>query len=228
MVDFWGLVWEAVPTFLTHSSTAAWVQAIGSIATVVTAVVLWRLDRRRVAQDVERQTKEHLRRVIAGLRAEIESALTAAEVQEQTIKGGLAKLAVVLQRGQQVISHGQIPPEAMAVTDGIVYRAVAPEIGRLPPEIIESVTQFYGIARAVERMAAIGGSPLGKFEGALQMLPRLRMLGAWAIKSLDKFCDAGFAEGADIRLTDDEICALAKEVGYPLDQVLEELKQNCG
>jgi hypothetical protein len=103
-----------------------------------------------------------------------------------------------------------------------MYRQVAAELGRLPPELIQSVVLFYGLALDYGRFA--DGAPTA--EQALETIqgvaPRLKMYGAVVVKTLEKFEASSFRAEADIRPTQAEVKELAAKTGYPLDQILKE------
>ena len=52
--------------------------------------------------------------------------------------------------------------------------------------------------------------------------PRIRMKGAMVLLKLDKFRAAEFANDANLKPTREEIVAVSKKVGYPLNKILEE------
>lgn len=209
------------------SETApAWVQAIGSVAAIFVAIWVPARQRKNSLRDAaaERSLEnvEHLRRLTAGLRAEINEALDAARRREEAINGALAAVAEAVAAGAQVKRSGPITPGTMTITDAIIYRQVAAEIGRLPPDLIRSAVKFYALAFELVRVAEGASSALDAYKSVRGNLPGLRMHAALLIATLDKFESSGFVLTADIRPSRDEIHALAAKVGYPLDAVLKE------
>jgi hypothetical protein len=110
----------------------------------------------------------------------------------------------------------------MVVTDAIIYRQIASELGRFPPDIIKSVVQFYALSLELGRIADATPTAQRAYEMIQGSAPRLKMQAALVIKTLDKFEAAGFAVTANIRPTPDEIKELAAHTGYPLDQIASE------
>ncbi|HEV2303402.1 MAG TPA: hypothetical protein VGR91_17690, partial [Stellaceae bacterium] len=164
---------------------------------------------------------EHLRRLTAGLRAEIEAALEAAARQQSTIEQTITTVNSAVEAGA-TITHRPIQPGSLTLTDAIVYRQVAAEIGRFPPDVIRATVQFYASALEVGRLADAAPTALKAFEILKDLAPRLRMSAAMLIKTLEKFEATGFAAHASLRLAPAEVRELAKKVGYLLADVLKE------
>jgi hypothetical protein len=145
-----------MPPCLSDANTPAWVQAIGSVLAILVAVWLPAHQRSRSLGDIEadhaRQEKEHLKRLTAGLRAEINAALLAADRHQSAINPGLQRLEEARASGA-TIKNDPIQPGSMAVTDAIIYRQIASELGRLPPDLITSVVLFYTLALDYGRFA---------------------------------------------------------------------------
>jgi hypothetical protein len=213
-------------TWLSSPNTPAWVQAIGSVLAILVAV--WIPARQRVnsirdAQaERERQEKERRRSLTVGFRAEIDAALEASERQQFTIDRTLKNLEAAKARGAEIKGNNPIHPGSMVTTDAIVYRQVAAELARLPPELIKSIVLFYTLALDLGRLADGAPSAQGAYETLQGLLPRLRMHAALLIATLDKFEAAGFELAADIRPRPDEVKELAAKVGYPLEQIMKE------
>ena len=209
------------------SETApAWVQAVGSVVAILVAIWIPARQRRNALRDAAaerlRENVEHLRRLTAGLRAEINEALSVAHIREEAINGALAAVAEARAAGAQVTRSGPIAPGTMTITDAIIYRQVAAEVGRLPPDLIRSAVKFYALTFELARVADGAPSALDAYNAVRSNLPRVRMHAALLIKTLDKFEVAGFVPTAEIHPSHDEIRALAANVGYPLETVLRE------
>jgi hypothetical protein len=110
----------------------------------------------------------------------------------------------------------------MVLTDAIVYRQIAGELGRLPPELIKSVVMFYTLALDMGRLADGASTAQAAYESILGLAPRLKMNAAILLLRLDKFEGAGFRADADTRMNTDEFRKLAMDSGYPADQVLKD------
>ena len=110
----------------------------------------------------------------------------------------------------------------MTVTDAIVYRQIAAELDRLPPELITSVVLFYALVLDQGRMADAASTAEEAYKTIQSLAPRLKMYGALLINTMQKFETLGFAVDVDIRPTPAEVRELAASVGYPLDQIIKE------
>jgi hypothetical protein len=100
-------MWE----WLSKDAAPAWVQAIGSVAAILVAVAVpaWqRLSALRDAKiEKDRQEKELLRRLVTGLRAEVNAAMETAKRQQLAAEGALADLARARQAGV-TIARGDV------------------------------------------------------------------------------------------------------------------------
>lgn len=198
---------------------ASWVGAIGSAGALIAAVWLWRLDRAREHREEARKEKEHLRRLITGLRAEIVAAIEASKHQQEGVDGALAAAEQARKSGGVIVDRGPVRPGSMAITDAIIYCEVASELGRLPPEIIRHVVGFYARAREIGRFVEAAASAVSAYATVRDLAPRIRMGGAMCINALDKFERSGFSPDADLKPTLDEMREMAKQTGYPLDAI---------
>jgi len=108
------------------------------------------------------------------------------------------------------------------MTDAIVYRQMAAELGQLPLELIKSVVLFYSMALDLGRMADAASTAQMAYETIQSLAPRFKMNAALLITTLDKFEASGFSMDADIRPKPEEVRELAAKTGYPLEEVLRE------
>jgi hypothetical protein len=219
--------WPSNPT------AAAWVQAVSavvavcvSIVTIVVAVWIPARQRSKSIEDAQkertRQEKEHLRRLCAGLRAEVVAAQDVIKYREFSA-GQVTKLVEEGEkRGAKVIGNTKITPGSMTISDAIVYRQLAAEIGRLPPELTKTIVKFYADAFEVSRLADGAPSTQQACDVITSLATRLKMGAVMLLKTLDKFEAADFLANANIRLTQNDIRQLAAETGYPLEQVAKE------
>ena len=202
----------------TGSELASWVGAIGAVGTVVVAVFLWRADRRHERREIARNDRERVQRIVIALKAEINSAMTVAKRQRFSVGRTLAALNEALKEGVDVGASETLPADSMTIVDTIVFRALAADIGRLPIEIITNTTEFYSLARDLERHALMGDA-ITVFRNRAELLPRLLMHGAITLRIFDRFLAADCAPGTDLKLAKEELLALAKEVEYPLEEI---------
>jgi len=206
---------------VTSSELAAWVQAVGSVAAIVWAICLWRFDRKRIKDDQRQQEKSSIARLIAGLREEIQVAIEAVEMQ-QTVATGVVKRMQNAHVVGNVTNNGPVALESLRFSDGIIFRAMANEVGRLPAQLITEVVSFYAFLATAERSASISPTASGAMELIADLAPRLRMKGSVARKLLDNFAAADFDPSINIKPSREEFLALAKEVGYPIEAVAAE------
>jgi hypothetical protein len=195
------------------SEVASWVEAIGTVGAVVSAIALWRVDREANRQSEIRADREHMRRMVAGLRAEVRAALEAADTRRTATEGIVAP-------GATVINQPPPPIGSLAITSGIVYRQVAAEMGKLPPSMIQHVVSFYERAQELERVAGAGSTAADAFSTVHSLVPRLAMFGAMLISLLDKFEAAGFDPDARLEFSHEELQAMSRRTSYPLDEVI--------
>lgn len=218
-------VTEAILSWLSNANTPAWVQAVGSVLAILVAVCLpaWQRSKslRDAAADRARQDREHLHRLTTGLRAEINAALVAADRHQTVITPGLQMLQKARAMGA-TIKNDPINPGSMSVTDAIIYRQIASEVGRLPPELITSVVRFYTQALDYGRFADAAPTAEQAYTQLEGLAPRLKMAAALLIKTMEKFEASDFALRADIKPTPVEVRTIAARVGYPLEEIARE------
>jgi heme exporter protein D len=209
--------------WFSDAATPAWVQAIGSLIAILIAVfVPWRQRKnvlRDAAADRVRQEKEHLQRLTAGLREEIRAASEAADRRKSAITQALKTLEQARSQGMTLKDTGPITPGSLAVTDAIVYRAAAAQIGRLPPQVVRSVVAFYTGAVEINRVADSAPTAIQAFQNVLGMLPGIRTYTALVMWTLDRFEAAGFSTSADIIPTTADVRKFASDAEYPLDEI---------
>jgi hypothetical protein len=167
-----------MPAWLSSPLAPAWAQAIFAALAIIGAVWVSASQQSRSMRDAKktqaRQDTEHLRRLTADLRAEIEAALETAARQQSTIEQTLKQVKSAIEAGAAV-KGGPIRAGSIALTDAIVYRQLAAEIGRFPPEVIKLVVQFYTRVLEIGRPADGARSALQVFEILQGLAPRLRM-----------------------------------------------------
>jgi uncharacterized membrane protein YccC len=216
---------EAPSSWLSNPNTPAWVQAVGTVLAILVAVLLpaWQRSKslRDAAVDHERQEREHLHRLTTGLKAEINAALVTAHRHETVVTPGLQQLEKQRARGA-IIKNDPIHPGSMSVTDAIIYRQIAAELGRLPPPLITSVVLFYTLALDYGRIADAASTAEQAYTHLQSLAPRLKMYGARLIKTMEKFEASGFRLDAQIEPTSAELRIIAAQVGYPLDDIARE------
>lgn len=209
--------------WLSDASTPAWVQAIGSLVAILIAVLVPWFQRRNALRDVAtdraRQQKDHLQRLVAGLREEIRAASDTADRRQSAITLTLEQVRQAANRGMTVKEPGPIAPGPLSLTEAVVYRQVAAEMGRLPPELIKSVVAFYAGALEINRVADGAPTAMQAYRNTLELLPRFKTYSAIVIRTLDKFEAADFSTTADIKPTPSEVRKFASDAGYPLDEI---------
>jgi hypothetical protein len=220
-------------SLFSDAAAAAWVQAGGAVAAVIVSIVtivvaVWipAHQRSRSLEDArserERQEKEHLRRLTAGLRAEIEATLAALNYRHTTASETLRRVAAAKKAGGSVLGNTPLKPGSMTFTDAVIYQQIAAELGRFPPQLISLIVGFYANVLEVSRLAEGAPEAEQACEVILGLSPRAKMNAALLVRTLEKFESGDFAASADMGLKPDEIQRLAAETGYPLDEVLKE------
>lgn len=186
-------------------------------------IATWQRSRslRDAAADREREERERLDRLTTGLRAEINAALETADRHQIVITPGLQMLETARAMGA-TIKNDPIHPGSMSITDAIIYRQIASEVGRLPPELITSVVRFYAQALDYGRFADAAPTAEQAYRQLQGLTPRLKMAAALLIKTMEKFDASGFALDADIKPTPADVRTIAAGVGYPLEEIARE------
>jgi len=204
----------------------AWVQAVGSVIAILVAVFVPWIQRRNVLRDAAiergRQDKEHLQRLTVGLREEIRAASGAADRRQFAIARTLQEIQGAVRGGATIKETGPVHPGSLSLTDAIVYKEIAGELGRLPPELIKAIVTFYSLALEVGRIADGAPTAMQAYGEILGLLPRLKTHSAILVRTLEKFEQAGFAANSDIRPTPAEVRRFATDAGYPLDEIAKE------
>jgi hypothetical protein len=212
-----------IPTWLSSPSAPAWAQAIFAALAIIGAVWVSAWQRSRSLRDAEkakaREEKEHLRSLTAGLKEEVGAALEAATRQQSSIERAVSQVKIAVEAGA-TIARTPIRAGSMVLTDAIIYRQVAAELGRLPTDLIKLVVRFYTGVLEMGRLADGSPTALEAYEILRGLGPGFRTTAALVITTLDKFEAAGFAADADIRLNPDEVKELASKMGYPLEEVM--------
>jgi hypothetical protein len=212
-------------SWLSDASAPAWVQAVGSVIIIPVTVWMAAWQRSRSVRDAQvvraRQDTEHLARLATGLKAEISAAIESMEVQQSTIEQTLKLLDAARAKGA-VIKTDPVQSGSVVVTDAIIYRQIAAELGRFPPDLIKSVVQFYAGTLLMGRIADSAPTAQLTLEATQGLAPRLKILAALLIKKLDNFEASGFAADAKIGPKPADVRAIAAKLGYPLDQILRE------
>jgi hypothetical protein len=168
------------------------------------------------------QEAQQLQRLIVGLRAEITAAPTAADRWQAAIEQTLAGVQQAQNEGRSIINNGPIQPGSLALTDGILYKQVAAELGRLPSYLVERIVTFYALTFDMDRIANGASTAIHAYTEILGMLPRFKMNAAVLTLTLDKFQKSGFSADANVTMTAEEARRLATATGYPLEAVLKE------
>jgi hypothetical protein len=213
-------------TWLSDPLAPAWAQAIFAGLAILLAVVVTAWQRSSAMRDDRakhaQQEIEHLRRLTVGVRAEIRAALQMAGAQQERLDQTLSQIADAREQGISIVASGPIHPGSMVVTDAVVYRQIAADLGRFPPELIKWLVQFYAYAAELGRRADAAPQAVQAYQMLSESGSRLRLLAALVLKTLDKFEASGFSVNADISLKPDEIKELAAKTGYPLADLARE------
>ncbi len=159
--------------------------------------------------------------MVVALRAEIENTLDVAKMRKEIINQTLQELDNAVKAGGIIADTKPLPPNSLNFTDAIVYRALAPEFGRLPDEIIRQTSKFYTNAREAEKIGLIGDF-VSTLRGISENIPRVLMHGGIILSMFDRFLRADCSPTVNLKIPRDEYVALAKEAGYPLEKALNE------
>jgi hypothetical protein len=205
-----------------HPGTAGWVQAVGAVLAILLAIAIpffqHRRERKTAIKKRAQEEIDFLRRLVPAIRAEVVAAIEAAGLQERAIGPALNALEKAIKAGQTIVDGPPIRA-GMTFTDGVIYRAVAAEIGRLPAALVVQVVNFYGRGEQISRLADAARTASESYANILPIIPRFRMSGILLIGILDKLEAANFNPTIDARLNREEIVVAARKVGYPLERI---------
>ncbi len=107
------------------------------------------------------------------------------------------------------------------LTDAIIYRSLASDFGRLPPEVIRRVVTFYSLALDTDRVVVMATSEINAYETIRELMPKLQMNAEVLVAVLDKWEKADYVIDADLTMSLEEMKELARPIGYPLNTVLK-------
>lgn len=203
----------------------AWLQAVGSLLALCVAIAAPALQRRSARKDTRieqaRERKERLERLIAGVRAEVSAVVETASMHREIAERTLSQLATAKQEGHEIL-ESRFPEGSFSLTEAIVFSALAPELGTLPSELVQEIVTFYSLNNTLGRIVGINPSVEAALKDVSNLIPRVQMHGSIILKQLDKFKESGFAPSANLRLDPTQAQEIAKEFGYPFEQVLAE------
>jgi len=195
---------------------ANWASAVGTVAAVVVAIVLWREDRFRERTEAARLRTERMERLVVSLREEIAQAVKGAERNQRAAE----RILGLIGEGQgPAVSGGRIAPGTLAIPDGVIYRAVVADLGYLPTSILSELVKFYTYAGDVVRTAELAPSWRDGYATLIALSPRVRMSGNALLLMLEKFAGADFSPAANVKLTEQEMRDIACRSGYPPDEL---------
>lgn len=205
-----------------HPGLASWTQALGAILALLIAIyVPWDQHRKEtLARKLEsiQQQKSMRQKLTAGLSAEVKAIDEVLESRYETAKQVLDKLAVAEMAGRP-IDTGDLPADAIHVTDAAIYRAVTQDLGVLPTELIGSIVSFYTLISQVEHTASLSTSFEGVLDVQVSMIPRLRMSGGFLRIALERYVRSDFQDEIDVQPSNEEARAEAARVSYPLHEI---------
>ena len=203
----------------------AWVQAVGSLLALGVAIATPALQRRSARREARiqraRERKERLERLIAGLRAEVSAVVETASMHREVAERTLSQLENAKQAGHEIL-ESPFPEGSFSLTDSIVFKALAPELGTLPPELVQEIVTFYSLNNTLGRIVDINPSVEAALKDINGLIPRVQMHGSIILKQLDKFKEAGFAQSTNLHLDPTQAQEIATQFGYPIEQVLAE------
>jgi hypothetical protein len=153
----------------------------------------------------------------SALRAEIQSVIEAAEV-----KYAVAVRTLGIDKGADRASRDD---DAMAGTlvlsDYIIYREAASELGRLTPGLIKEIVEFYASLRHVAYLAD-NGNLAHSMNIAMDFCPRIHLTGNLIIAQLDQYEKAQFSENCKFAILPEELKAMAEAANYPITKLGQE------
>src|SRR5947208_16233813 len=112
-------------------------------------------------------------------------------MHRETAERTLSQSEKAEQEGSLVVTDPKpLPPGSVILTDAIVYKAVAPDLGHFPAQIVHHIVMFYSNTLHLERVIGAGGSVASSLELVKGLAPRAQMNGRILIELLDKFRQA--------------------------------------
>ncbi len=122
----------------------------------------------------------------------------------------LSNLGRARANGGTIKDDGPPDSDDMIITDAIIYRQLAQDLGHLPPRLIAQVIEFYTAALDIPRVAATGSLASGCYEVMRDLAPRLKRDGQVVLALLDNFEKSNFVADADLTLTPEQSQAITQ------------------
>lgn len=208
-----------------HPGLAAWLQgALSIIAIAIAIAVPWwqrRSEIRHAKQESVGEVLSKKARLIAAIAEEIrEAEQTASPHYHAAVNTLMLHLAAM--RAKTHFDPGPMSRAPLRLTSGVLYQAVAAELGILPPAVLKPIVGFYSSAFNTEHLVSISKTMIEACETMKSHLPRLRMQAAFALLATEKYVRSGFEDDADVSPTPAEVRAAAEAVEYPLEKIMQE------
>lgn len=226
-----GAVWivvnfdRVVPS--NSSEWAAWVQAIGSIAAIGIAIGVPYYQHSAVehskADDQARSIKDQRGRIVAAVRQEI---VTSDEILQARVEAARSTLNVInlRERAGRPVTGPAMPASSFRITEAVIYRAAAAELGILPKPLLGAIIDYYSRVNEIERLAGLQTDARNFLKSALELIPRIRCTGAILRMELDKYEASGciIETEEEFQIDQQAIFKAAVDVGYPLEEVAKQ------
>lgn len=210
--------------FECHPGWASWAQVIGTFVALAIAIAVpaaqHRMDERRRQKEQRDHSRTARQQIVAALTAEIEATDRILEAKVKTIEMVLA----AVEKGEGTKDLSKHPSHPLWISDRVVYKAAASNLGLLPADIVASVVRYYAEIGQAEDTAAYTTDLLTMFRAIKPTLPYVRMRGEILRRELEKYGNCDFSDVPDLKLTIDEIKLAARKTGYDLEPYLQEAR----
>jgi hypothetical protein len=100
------------------------------------AIALWQCDRTAKRRDAIAENIETQRRIVGALRSELSFATQTAMMSYASVQGSLTKLKIAKSQGQTIKDVGGFPTGTFAITEAVIYRALASDLGHLRADVV--------------------------------------------------------------------------------------------
>jgi hypothetical protein len=205
-----------------NAGLAAWGQTIGALIAIVIAIIvpvrMHQVERCAARESDAEEARLSRRHIASAIHADLTATIGALDVVEETMKHTMRQLEEARTLGQPIKNAPSYPGMAK-INDGVIYKAVAADIGRLPPALMESIIEFYGRCTVIETLANSSDTIDRACDLIIPMIPRFKM-GAEMIKMKIKlFEKAKYEMDADLTPSQQAILDAADRVHYPIREI---------
>lgn len=192
----------------------AWVQAVGSVLAIFSAIGIAWSETRRSESARRDDRSQRVRAVCVALSAELKSMNDAMRDNYTAGKELMRRVICRLVAGQTIDAGSA--PTALRIFKPIVFSSLANQLGELPPALVRELVQHYTFLRSVEDMALGCATYLDRVRILQGFYPRLRFECIILVRKIEKYLADESLGTKPIHLSFEELEAIAMDVEFYL------------